>query len=176
MEPKRRKTDEAQTKINRRVLTGLAVMASKQLGWDDDMRRQMQRDKTGNESLRDMTDNELLDWCWHLKRMGAEIGIPHPPRKGGKRWDRPSTRQLGEIEQLALQMGWTDGLDDERLTKFIQHTATVDNVRFLMQWQATHVITGLRRWLHQIREKNVGAHGNAPTCSNASALPPTEQP
>lgn len=162
MEPKRRKTDETASAINRHVLTGLAHMASQQLGWDDDMRRQMQKDKTGQESLRDMTDNQLLDWCWHLKRLGAEIGIPHPPRKGGKSWDRPTTRQLGEIEQLALQMGWTDALDDERLTKFIQHTATVDNVRFLMQWQATHVITGLRRWLQQIREKNVGANNHLP--------------
>lgn len=170
MEPKRRKTDETASAINRHVLTGLAHMASQQLGWDDGMRRQMQHDKTGKGSLRDMTDNELLDWCWHLKRLGAQIGIPHPPRKGGKRWDRPSTRQLGEIEQLALQMGWTYGLDDERLTKFIQHTATVDNVRFLMQWQATNVITGLRRWLQQIREKTVGVHGNAPIAS------PTEQP
>lgn len=153
MQPERRKTDEAETRINRKALIGLAHMAASQLGWDDDQRRQMQYDKTGKASLRDMSDSELLDWCWHLKRMGAKIGIPHPPRKGGKRWDRPSVRQLGEIEQLALQMGWTDGLDDERLTKFIQHTATVDNIRFLMQWQATQVITGLRRWINQINAK-----------------------
>lgn len=153
MQPERRKTEDAETKINRRALIGLAHMASQQLGWDDDMRRQMQQNKTGQASLRDMSDSELLDWCWHLKRLGAEIGIPHPPRKGGKRWDRPSTRQLGEIEQLALQMGWTNGLDDDRLTKFIQHTATVENVRFLMQWQATQVITGLRRWIGQINAK-----------------------
>lgn len=163
METKRRKTDETETKINRHKLTGLAHMASQQLGWDDDMRRQMQKDKTGKESLRDMTDNELLDWCWHLKRIGAQIGIPHPPRKGGKSWDRPTTRQLGEIEQLALQLNWENGLDDDRLTAFIQRTAKVDNVRFLMQWQATHVITGLRRWLQQILEKQpVGAHCHAP--------------
>lgn len=157
MQPERRKTDSSETAINRKVLLGLAHMAGQQLGWDDDQRRQMQLNKTGKASLREMSDNELLDWCWHLKRLGAQIGIPHPPRKGGKRWDRPSTRQLGEIEQLALQMGWTNGLDDERLTRFIQHTATVDNVRFLMQWQATHVITGLRRWLGQIREKQMCA-------------------
>lgn len=148
--------------IKRKTLLGLAHMAATQLRWDDDFRRERQRELTGRESCRDMTDNELLDWCWHLKRLGAQIGIPHPPRKGGKRWDRPSTRQLGEIEQLALQLCWTGGLDDERLTKFIQHTATVDNVRFLMRWQATHVITGLRRWLKQIRAKNVGANNHLP--------------
>ncbi len=153
MQQERRKTAEEKTGIDRKALLGLAHIASQHLGWDEDMRRQMQHDKTGKFSLRDMADNELLDWCWHLKRLGAKIGIPHPPRSGGKRWDRPSTRQLGEIEQLALQLGWTDGLDDGRLTKFIQHTATVDNVRFLMQWQATHIITGLRRWLGQINAK-----------------------
>lgn len=169
METKRRKTDETEIKINRHKLTGLAHMASQQLGWDDDMRRQMQKDKTGKESLRDMTDNELLDWCWHLKRIGAQIGIPHPLRKGGKSWDRPTTRQLGEIEKLALQLGWENGLDDDSLTAFIQRTAKVDNVRFLMQWQATHVITGLRRWLQQILEKQpVGAHCHAPASSSSA--------
>lgn len=141
------------TAINRKTLLGLAHMAAKQLRWDDDMRRSTQQQKTGKASLADMSDNELLDWCWHLKRLGAQIGIPHPPRRGGKSWHRPSTSQLGEIEQLALQFGWTDGLSDTRLISFIQRTAKVDDVRFLLKWQATHVISGLRRWKKQLEQK-----------------------
>lgn len=143
------------TAINRKTLLGLAHMAAKQLRWDDDMRRSTQQQKTGKASLSDMSDHELLDWCWHLKRLGAQIGIPHPPRRGGKSWHRPSTSQLGEIEQLALQFGWTDGLDDARLTDFIRHTAKVDDVRFLLKWQATHVISGLRRWKKQLEQKQL---------------------
>jgi hypothetical protein len=37
---------------------------------------------------------------------------------------------LGEIEQLALQFGWTDGLDDPRLLAFVARTVAVDDVRF----------------------------------------------
>lgn len=141
------------TKINRGVLLGLAHMAAKQLRWDEDMRKCMQRRKTGKESCKDMSNTELLDWCWELKRMGAIIGIPHPPRRGGKSWDRPSGRQLGEIEQLALQLGWTDGLDDTRLNAFIERTTKIESIRFLMRWQATDVITGMRRWLKQKQQK-----------------------
>jgi len=128
-------------------------MAAKQLRWDDEQRRSIQKSKTGKESLKDMSDNELLDWCWHLKRLGAEIGIPHPPRRGAKSWDRPTTRQLGEIEQLAFQFGWMDGLDDDRLNTFIERTTKVESIRFLMRWQATDVISGLRRWRKQIDGK-----------------------
>ncbi|MDR4518931.1 MAG: regulatory protein GemA [Nitrosomonas sp.] len=146
----KRTTDSS---VNRGALLGLAHMGAKQLGWDEDTRKCMQRQKTGKESLKDMSNNELLDWCWHLKRIGAQIGIPHPPRRGGKSWDRPSGRQLGEIQQLALQFGWTDGLDDSRLNAFVERTTKVENIKFLMRWQATDVISGLRRWLKQIQTK-----------------------
>lgn len=141
-----------QTSINRAALLGLAHLAAKQLKWDEDFRKAQQLTRTGKSSCKDMTDSELLDWCWHLKRLGAIIGIPHPPRRGGKSWDRPTPRQLGEIEQLALQFGW-DGLDDKRLLAFVARTAKVDDVRFLLRWQATSVITGLRRWKRQIEKR-----------------------
>ncbi len=136
--------------INRNALLGLAHLAAKQLGWDEDFRRAQQLSCTGKSSCKTMTDGELLDWCWRLKRLGAQIGIPHPPRKGGKSWDRPTERQLAQIEQLALQFGWLDGLEDKRLIAFIIRTTKVDDVRFLLRWQATDIISGLRRWQNQL--------------------------
>ncbi|HWO99749.1 MAG TPA: regulatory protein GemA [Methylococcus sp.] len=134
--------------MERRVLLGLAHKGAKLLGWDEDFRREMQQRITGHASCRDMSDAELKRWCWHLKALGADIGIPGPPLRGGRRMDRPTPWQLGEIERLALAFGW-EGLDDRRLLGFVRHTAHVDDVRFLTRRQASAVIVGLGRWLCQ---------------------------
>lgn len=133
----------------RRVLLGLAHRGAALLGWDDDFRRGEQARLTGHASCRDMTDAQLAAWCWHLKRLGANIGIPGAPARGGARLDRPTDRQIGEIELLAAGFGWVDGLDDRRLLGFVRRTAKVDGVRFLTRRQATAVIAGLRRWRRQ---------------------------
>lgn len=140
----------------RQVLLGLAHMGAGQLGWDETTRRDHQERLTGKASCRDMSDHELLDWCWRLKRLGAMIGIPLPPRIGGATWDRPTERQLGEIEQLSLQMGW-EGLEDKRLAAFVARTAKVDDIRFMLRWQAVHVISGLRRWQRQQQQASKSA-------------------
>jgi hypothetical protein len=138
----------------RNILLGLAHLGAKKLDWEDEFRREQQQRFTGKSSCKDMTDADLLKWCWHLKGLGAEIGIPYAAPRGGKQWDRPTASQLTEIEKLALDFGWTDLLDDARLLLFIQKTTRVDNVRFLTRKQASHVITGLRRWQKQIQSKS----------------------
>lgn len=135
----------------RETLMGLVHKAAVQLGLDEDIRRAMQQTITGKPSCRDMTENQLKQVAWHLKRLGADIGIPGQPLRGGNRWDRPTRPQLTEIERLALRFGWEQGLDDPSLLAFIQRTAKVDAVRFLTKRQASDVITGLRRWANQGR-------------------------
>lgn len=134
----------------RRVLLGLAHKGAVQLGWDEDFRREQQHRLTGQRSCRDMTTPQLVAWCWHLKRLGADIGIPGKPPRGGHSLDRPTPNQLGEIERLALLFGW-DGLDDRRLLAFVQRTAQVEAVRFLTRAQASACISGLSRWARQRR-------------------------
>ncbi|MEO1750700.1 regulatory protein GemA [Thiofaba sp. EF100] len=141
------------SKTRRRVLLGLAHKAAQQLGMDEDTRRAAQRAFCGKESLRDYSDSQLIAWCWELKRRGAEIGIPAPPPRGGG-WGRPTEPQLGEIERLALAMGWA-GLDDGALRGFIRRTCGADDVRFITRGQATAVINGLRRWLAH-RQRHAG--------------------
>src|SRR5690606_21646388 len=138
----------------RRVLLALAHKAAAQLGMDEEARRAAQAAFAGHASLRDFTDQQLLAWCWELKRRGADIGIPGPAPRGGQGWTRPTPWQWAEIERLALALGW-DGLEDGRLLAFVRRTAQVDGVRFLTRRQATGVITGLRRWVAQ-RERSAG--------------------
>lgn len=146
MEKTRKTPTAAPTPADRRrVLMGLAHKGAKLLGLDDDTRRAAQANHTGVSSCRDMSDGQLLAWCWELKHRGAKIGIPGPaPRAVAM--DRPSVPQLAEIERLAGLFGWTDGLDDRRLLGFVQHTAKVDHPRFMTRAQATAVISGLMRW------------------------------
>jgi hypothetical protein len=138
----------------RRLLLGLAHKGAKQLGMDEDTRRAAQAAFAGHASLRDFTDQQLLAWCWELKRRGADIGIPAPPPKGGAGWGRPTDTQWAEIERLALRMGWS-GLDDGALRGFVRRTCDVADARFLTRAQATAVILGLRRWVAQ-RERSAG--------------------
>lgn len=139
----KRKSDK-----RRKVLLGLAHQAAVQLGWDEEFRRERQRAVTGHASCRDMTDAQLTGWCWYLKDLGADIGIPGPPRRNGLRADRPTNSQWAALERWAERIGW-GGLDDERLRGFVRRTAGVSDVRFLTRAQATQVITGLKRWAQQ---------------------------
>lgn len=132
------------TNTRRRQLLGIAHLGAAQLGFDDEFRRLLQEQATGHASCRDMSDRELLSWCWHLKKLGATIGIPAPMPSRAP-W-RPTATQMAEIERLALAFGW-NGLEDPRFLIFMRRTTKIDAVRFLTKWQATALIVGLRRWL-----------------------------
>lgn len=138
----------------RRLLLGLAHKGAAQLGMDEETRRAAQAAFAGKASLRDFTDQQLLAWCWELKRRGADIGIPGPPPKAGLGWDRPTEAQWTEIERLCMAMGWS-GLDDVALRGFVRRTCAVDDLRFVTRGQATAIVSGLRRWLAQ-RQRHAG--------------------
>ncbi|MEW6559610.1 MAG: phage protein GemA/Gp16 family protein [Pseudomonadota bacterium] len=126
----------------RRLLLGLAHKGAMQVGMDDDTRRAAQLAFGGHESLRDYSDQQLIKWCYELKRRGADIGVPAPPPRGGSGWDRPSAPQWARIEQLSAQLGLTE----VGLAQFVTRTAKVDDPRFLTKAQATAVITALAKW------------------------------
>lgn len=127
----------------RKILLGLAHHAAKQLGWDDDLRREAQRAYNGKESLKDYTDAELVAWCWQLKAWGADIGIPlrsNIPQVVTR--DRATRAQMATIERLAVQLGLTD----QALTAFVRRTTGIGSLYWLDRSGATAVITGLERW------------------------------
>lgn len=129
---------------------GLVHLAALQLGLDNDGRRAIQQAWCGVASCADMSEGQLVDWCWELKRRGARIGIPAPP--GGAHctdWQRL------ELERAALALGW-DGLGDVRLRDFVKHTVEVDAVAFLTKAQCTTVIVGLQRWAQQQQNRQAG--------------------
>lgn len=130
----------------RRALIGLAHKAAVLAGLSEDDRRALQQAKIGKASCAAMTDTELRRLLWHYKNVGVQIGVPNPKGKGGEGWQRPSPAQWAQIERLALDFGWTDGLDDGRLATFVARTAGVDALRFLSREGATKVISGLMRW------------------------------
>lgn len=130
----------------RRVLLGLAHRGAAQLGLDEDSRRAAQAAFTGCASCRDMSDSQLIAWCWELKRRGANIGIPGPRPEPG-RYGHPTATQWAEIERLAIAMGWADGLESAALRGFVRRTLSCDDLRFASNRDATRLITGLRRWV-----------------------------
>lgn len=139
----------------RRVLLGLAHLGAAQLALDEESRRAAQAAFTGCASCRDMTDGQLLAWCWELKRRGADIGIPGP-RPEPARYGHPTATQWAEIERLTLAMGWADGVDSAALRGFVRRTLGLDDLRFASNRQATQVITGLRRWVASRQRRQEG--------------------
>lgn len=130
--------------FNRRAkLVGLVHIAALHLGLDNGTRKLAQLAWCGVASCADMSEGQLVDWLWELKRRGARIGIPAPAGSANcTDWQRL------ELERAALTLGW-DGLGDARLRKFVQRTVGVDAVAFLTKPQCSTVIVGLRRWARQ---------------------------
>lgn len=130
----------------RRVLLGLAHKAAQLAGLNDEDRRAVQKAVTGKESCAQMSEKELRRLLWHYKGKGVDIGVPGPAQAGGAGWTRPTAAQWAEIERIAMDIGFSDGLDDARLRSFVARTTGYDAVRFLDRHSASRVILGLRRW------------------------------
>lgn len=126
----------------RRTLLGVAHKGALQLGMDEDARRAAQEAFSGHQSLRDFSDQQLIAWCWELKRRGADIGIPAPPPRGGSGWQRPTAAQAATIEHLCAALNLSEGA----LQAFVQRTTGVADARFMTKRMASEVITGLTRW------------------------------
>ncbi len=136
----------------RKKLIAQAHLAAKQAGCvDDDDRSAVQTMVIGKASCADMTIAELVALIDHWGKLGAQVRATAPECAQAPgmvtRW------QLATIERLAWDMGWSDGLDDDRLAAFLRRTAQVDRVQWLSRRAASGVISGLSRWQRQRRSK-----------------------
>jgi phage gp16-like protein len=91
--------------MNRATLIKLVHAGARKLFRDDDLRRDWQRERTGHESCRDMSDADLENLVAELRRKGAldPLGASRrPPRRAGKRPNTPAPRQplIRKIEAL----------------------------------------------------------------------------
>lgn len=132
-------------------LISLAHVAAAQLGLDDATRRVVQAAHTGKASCAEMSESELVRLVWALKGLGARVHLPPPacarPDDATGRW--PTAWQWVTLERVAVvEHGW-DGLDDERLVRFVRRTEAVDHPRFLDRPGMSDVISGLMRWARQ---------------------------
>lgn len=110
---------------------------------------------TGKRSSGALNEAERAAAVRVLRREGL---LPNRARGGVGRGvegqDRPTSAQWGRIAGLARSLGWSDGLEDNRLRAFVKRTAKVENPRFITRAQASKVINGLEVWVAQ---KNAGA-------------------
>lgn len=135
----------------RRALIAQAHWAAKRLGLDEDDRRSVQVAITGRESCADMSAAQLARLIQHYKRLGSGITARAPD--GGAHVDAATRWQLATLERVALDMGWTDGLEDARLIGFVQRTAGVQRIEWLSKRACTEVLSGLARWQRQQRAR-----------------------
>lgn len=131
----------------RKKLLAQAHLAAKKLGLDEEARRAVQAMVTGKESCAEMSERELVMLIDHWGRAGADVRAALP--EGGDAPGMATRWQLATLERLAWEMGWDDGLMDERLLRFVRRSAKVERVQWLDKRAASAVISGLMRWKRQ---------------------------
>lgn len=134
----------------RRKLIAQAHLAAKRLGLDEETRREAQLAAVGKASCAEMTEAELAYLIAHWNARGSGVTATAPAGGGvgmATGW------QLATLERLAFEMGWRDGLKDERLLSFVRRTAKVDRPEWLTREACSKVISGLMRWSRQLAAK-----------------------
>lgn len=132
----------------RRRLIAQAHLAAKQAGCVEEAeRRAVQQMVTGKASCAEMSERELVRLIDHWGRVGAQVRAALPD--GGDVPGMVTRWQLATLERLAWEMGWDEGLKDERLLRFVRRTAKVERIQWLEKAAASAVISGLMRWKRQ---------------------------
>jgi len=133
-----------------RALQRLIFAACRQLGLDDDARRDLQVSVTGKSSLRDMSDGELKLVVNRLKEAGFEDRPRNPRHKPAPRADLRMIhvlwRKLGE--RGALRDPGRAGLNRFIRSRFEKTWGSVPaDVDMLRDWQQIDaVIQALKDW------------------------------
>jgi phage gp16-like protein len=136
-----------------RNLQRMIHVGCKQLGLDDDTRRDLQLVVTGKASMADMTDAEMLKVVEALKQRGFKAGFkgPSKPRRPvAKRADVRLIHALwGALGRAGkLKKPGRDGLNAFLRTRFEKKWGAVPiDVDALADWsQITDVIKALKDW------------------------------
>lgn len=117
----------------------IAVRAAcRRKGIDDDDRRAIQLEITGQESMATMSTAQLGKLLDHLNRD----------------WTRPAGDRphLGKIRALWWSLYWLGAIhrpDDEALSSFISRQTGIERLRFLDHRKAPAVIEALKSWLER---------------------------
>jgi len=119
----------------------------RQLGLDEDTRRDLYERVTGKRSARDMTEAEHRAVVAELERQGFE----RSSRGAGKR-HKPLSGPYAKKLQALWIAGWNLGLvrnrDDKALLAFVKRQTGLDHTRFLHHHDdATKAIEALKGWL-----------------------------
>ncbi len=151
--PKRRNSDLAMIHIAAKRLFGdVSKGGDGRAAYEDWLERH-----TGKRSAGKLSTNARIDLIKTLRKEGL---IPDR-NQGGKGptiagEERPTSAQWAKLAALGRTMGWSQGLEDERLRSFVKRTAKISSTKFLSRTQASKVITGLEGWVAQINTKGGG--------------------
>jgi hypothetical protein len=112
---------------------------------------------TGKRSAGKLSTDQRID----LIKMMRKEGLLPDRTPGGKGptangEERPTSAQWAKMAAIGRSVGWSDGLEDERLRSFVKRTAKVSSTKFLSRTQASKVIMGLESWAAQQKSKTEG--------------------
>lgn len=116
-----------------------AVLAAcRRHGLDDDARREVQLEVTGQSSMAEMSENQLGQLLDHLNRdwQGSNPSRPH----------------VAKIKALWWSLYWLGAIDepgDQALSAFVKRQTGIAALRFLDHRKAHSVIEALKSWLER---------------------------
>lgn len=116
-------------------------IACQQLGLDEDVKRAMYVRVTGCDSLRAMTERQMLAVVEELKRRGFKV------KSGGKTLPgstKPYVRLIHALWRSCHQKGVINDGSRSALRSFVKNHAPVDDPDFLTSEQATPIIEALK--------------------------------
>jgi phage gp16-like protein len=144
--------------MSRRALLAQAHLAAKHLGLDEDTRRAVQREITGQESCGAMSERHLHLLLDHYKSLGWR---PKPPRgaQTARQADFPQARLIRALWLQLKALGVLRNASERALRAYVERITGVAALEWLANdpGQANRVIETLKRWVKRVeREQGQG--------------------
>lgn len=138
--------------MNRAALVKLIHMGANRMGMDDADYRAWMRTRTGKESSKELSDDELAALVDTMRESGV-LDTPAVKRTAGAGgYDRPTRKQLKAVDDYARTLGMS-GIDDKGIATFCRRVSGVDSPRFLDRTGVTKLLNGLAAWVKREQGK-----------------------
>ncbi len=128
----------------------------RELGLDDDVRRDVQREVTGRESCRDMIYRDYLVLARHYQDLRRRLGVRESRRhrasptlralyaKIERRGDRPGLASQAQIKKIVRMLSLPRGGEEEFLNRALRAYVGVVRWQWLDAGHAHHMIEALK--------------------------------
>ncbi|EJX0630364.1 regulatory protein GemA [Salmonella enterica] len=130
--------------MNREQLIKIIHVARRELHLDEATYRLLLKTHSGGESLRAMSDAQLVRVFAVMKKQGFKVTSKEPPA-----YDKQAAMIRALWQELVACSAVRDG-SSSALNKFVQRQTGIARLEWLNNQQASQVIEQLKKWLARV--------------------------